>query len=93
MRLVEYSDDVAEYLDSGMMVLALNRSLFRLMLTDDGKPTEGEYTDHGGGLYWWVVAGHSLIVRQTEDTTSIANVYAGELRETEEIERRLSQYR
>ena len=92
MRLVEFTDDVQEYLNSGMVFLQLNRSLFRPMLTDDGTPTEGEILMQDGDLFWWVIAGHSLIIRQTEDTTYELDVLAGEISDLEEIGEKLSRY-
>lgn len=94
MWLVKYAPDVEAYLDtSGWIVLNLNRELIRLAFTDDGIPTEGNLFHYGDGLYWWIVAGHSLILEHTENTTYIYDVYAGELRDTVEIEKKLAPYR
>lgn len=49
--LVEYNQDISEYLDLGWIVLNINRAIFRLRLTDDGLPTEGDLIEYGDGLY------------------------------------------
>ena len=91
--LVEYDTDITDYLDAGWIVLNLNRAIFRLRLTDHGLPSEGELTDHGAGLYWWIVTGHSLLIRRTETATRILEIFVGELRDKEEIEEKLKQHR
>ena len=82
MWLVQYSDEVGEYLNNaGWMALKLHHSMIRLAFTDQGLPTEGDVTDHGGGLYWWIVAGRSLLLRHTTQETRILALYTGELRD------------
>ncbi len=94
MWLVIYSKDVNEYLTTaGWIGINLHRSIVRLYFTNNGLPDEGELIDYGNGLYWWIVAGHSLLLLRSGTETRILELYTGELRSKEEIEEKLTQYR
>ena len=94
MWLVQYSDEVGEYLkNAGWMALTLHHSIIRLAFTDQGLPTEGEVTDHGDGLYWWIVAGHSLLLRHTTQATRILALYTGELRDETLVAEKIAAHR
>lgn len=94
MWLVVYSKDVDEYLqNAGWLGINLHKSIIRLFFSENGLPEEGELLDCGDGLYWWIVAGHSLLLLHLSAEIRILALYTGELRTKEEIEAKVLPYR
>ena len=76
MWLVEYSDEAAYYIDSNLQhIVVLMFALGRLMLTNDGRPTEGVVEPLEAGWYRWLVAGHEIIFKAEEKRTWIQLIH------------------
>ena len=76
MWLVEYSAIAEHYVDSNLpYTVGVVRAVLRLMMSNDGQPTEGVLEALEENRYRWIVAEHELIIRQEANQTVIERVY------------------
>ena len=72
MWLVEYSEEADHFVKTNLADVAnVIRAVIRLMLTNDGQPTEGVVESWKSDTYRWIVGEYELFIRQEKERTVI----------------------